>query len=138
MDPRPRRRDPCCSVTWRDTVERFWPENGAKRITLDPEGSAAEAMYDRVDELAPQTEAQRALRSQALNLAANVGQTRLLLLEHMGSWIPLPFLVILVFWLCIIFASFGLFAPRNAAVIAVLGVVGCLRNLPDHRARPVV
>lgn len=106
-----------------DTVERFWPDNGAKqRITLDPEGSAAEAMYDRVDELVPQTEAQRALRSQALNLAINVGQTRLLLLEHMGSSIPLPFLVILVFWLCIIFSSFGLFAPRNATVIAVLGV----------------
>src|SRR6201981_3428310 len=105
------------------TVERFWPEDGGKQgITLDPEGSAAEAMYDRVDELTPQNETQRALRSQALSLAVNVGQTRLLLLEHMGSSIPLPFLVILVFWLCIIFASFGLFAPRNATVIAVLGV----------------
>jgi Protein of unknown function (DUF4239) len=105
-----------------DTVERFWPENGAKHITMDPAGSPAEAMYDRVDGLSPQTEAQRSLRSQALALAVNVGQTRLLLLEHMGSSIPLPFLVILVFWLCIIFASFGLFAPRNATVIAVLGV----------------
>jgi Protein of unknown function (DUF4239) len=105
-----------------ETVERFWPENGAKRITIDPGGSPAEAMYDKVDELAPQSEAQRSLRSQALSLAVNVGQTRLLLLEHLGSSIPLPFLVILVFWLCIIFASFGLFAPRNATVIAVLGV----------------
>jgi Protein of unknown function (DUF4239) len=105
-----------------ETVECFWPENGAKRITIDPGGSPAEAMYDKVDELAPQSEAQRSLRSQALSLAVNVGQTRLLLLEHLGSSIPLPFLVILVFWLCIIFASFGLFAPRNATVIAVLGV----------------
>jgi hypothetical protein len=36
--------------------------------------------------------------------------------------IPVPFLVVLVFGRCIIFASFGLFAPRNATVIAVLGV----------------
>jgi len=35
---------------------------------------------------------------------------------------PLPFLVVLVFWLCIIFASFGLFAPHNGTVIAVLCV----------------
>jgi hypothetical protein len=105
-----------------ETVERFWPENGAKRIAIASGASPAEAMYDKVDELAPQNEAQRALRSQALTLAVNVGQMRLLMLEHMGSSIPLPFLVILVFWLCIIFASFGLFAPRNPTVIAVLGV----------------
>jgi hypothetical protein len=105
-----------------ETVERFWPENGAKRIAIESGTSPAEAMYDKVDELAPQSDTQRALRSQALSLAVNVGQTRLLMQEHMGSSIPLPFLVILVFWLCIIFASFGLFAPRNATVIAVLGV----------------
>jgi hypothetical protein len=105
-----------------ETVERFWPENGPKRTSIQSGASPAEAMYDKVDELTPQNEAQRALRNQALSLAINVGQLRLLMLAHMGSSIPLPFLVILVFWLCIIFASFGLFAPRNATVIAVLGV----------------
>jgi hypothetical protein len=67
-------------------------------------------------------EAQRALRSQAETMALDMGRTRLLLFEHLGSSIPVPFLVVLVFWLCIIFASFGLFAPRNATVIAVLCV----------------
>ena len=57
-----------------------------------------------------------------MTLAADVGRTRLLLFEHLGASIPVPFLVVLVFWLCIIFASFGLFAPRNATVIAVLCV----------------
>jgi nitric oxide reductase large subunit len=33
-----------------------------------------------------------------------------------------PFLVVIVFWLTIIFVSFGLFAPRNAVVVAVLFV----------------
>jgi hypothetical protein len=36
--------------------------------------------------------------------------------------VPVPFLVILVFWLTITFASFGLFAPRHATVLAVLFV----------------
>jgi hypothetical protein len=34
----------------------------------------------------------------------------------------MPFLVVLVFWLCIIFASFGLYAPHNATVVATLCV----------------
>jgi len=62
------------------------------------------------------------MQSQALTLAADIGRTRLLAFEHLGTSIPVPFLVVLVFWLCIIFASFGLFAPRNATVIAVLCV----------------
>ncbi|MGA7634459.1 MAG: hypothetical protein WCB11_27160, partial [Terriglobales bacterium] len=31
-----------------------------------------------------------------------------------------PFLVVLVFWLALIFASFGLFAPTNSTVVGVL------------------
>ena len=33
---------------------------------------------------------------------------------------PVPFLVILLFWLTITFGSFGLFAPPNATVLTVL------------------
>jgi hypothetical protein len=72
--------------------------------------------------LAPQDVERRALRSQAETMALDVGRTRLLLFEHLGTSIPVPFLVVLVFWLCIIFASFGLFAPRNTTVVVVLGV----------------
>jgi hypothetical protein len=62
------------------------------------------------------------LQSQAVTEALDLGRSRLLLFEGLGSSIPVPFLVVLVFWLCIIFASFGLFAPRNATVIAALCV----------------
>ena len=104
------------------TVERFWPTEGAKVIAIDPNASPVEALYDKVEALSPQNEAQRAMQSQAQSLAADVSRTRLLLFENLGSSIPFPFLVVLVFWLCIIFVSFGLFAPRNATVIAVLCV----------------
>ena len=36
----------------------------------------------------------------------------------------MPFLVVLTFWLSVLFASFGLFAPANATVIATLLVCG--------------
>ena len=53
------------------------------------------------------------------------GGRALLLFKNLGSSIPVPFVVVLVFWLCIIFASFGLFAPRNATVCA-LSVAGAI------------
>jgi len=42
--------------------------------------------------------------------------------QQAGNAIQTPLLVVLVFWLAALFASFGLFAPRNANVVAVLGV----------------
>lgn len=41
-------------------------------------------------------------------------QTRWRLIEETGSSISTPFYVVLVFWLAVVFASFGLSAPRNA------------------------
>ena len=104
------------------TIDRFWPAEGVKHIAIDPAASPVEALYDKIEELSPQSDLQRSMQSQALTLAADVARVRLLLFEHLGTSIPVPFLAVLVFWLCIIFASFGLFAPRNATVIAVLCV----------------
>src|SRR5262244_1801786 len=47
------------------TVDRFWPAEGAKRIAIDPNASPVEAFAEKVEELSPQNEAQRLLRSQA-------------------------------------------------------------------------
>jgi hypothetical protein len=104
------------------TVERFWPAEGAKPIAIALGTSSVEALYGKIEELSPQSDVQRALRSQAETMALDVGRTRVLLFEHLGTSIPVPFLAVLVFWLCIIFASFGLFAPRNATVIGVICV----------------
>jgi hypothetical protein len=57
-----------------------------------------------------------------MQIALDLGQARALLLEQNGSSIPRPFLVVLVFWLAVIFTSFGLFAPYNATVVATLFV----------------
>jgi hypothetical protein len=104
------------------TIDRFWPAEGIHPIVIDPAAAPVEALYDKIETLTPQNDAQRSMHSQALTLAADMARTRLLLFEHLGASIPVPFLVVLVFWLCIIFASFGLFAPRNATVIASLCV----------------
>ena len=41
-------------------------------------------------------------------------------IEEQENTIPTPFLVVLILWLAAMFASFGLFAPRNAIAVAVL------------------
>ena len=55
-------------------------------------------------------------------MALHLGRARVLLFAKFGNTIPVPFLVVLVFWLCIIFALFGLFAPKNGTVIAAFFV----------------
>jgi hypothetical protein len=55
-----------------------------------------------------------------MQIGAELGRTRSLLLEQTGGTIPMPFLIVLVFWFTMIFISFGLFAPSNSTVISVL------------------
>ena len=51
--------------------------------------------------------------SQAMSLAAKIGDSRWLLAQQVGQGTPKEFVTLLVFWLALLFASFGLFAPPN-------------------------
>jgi hypothetical protein len=109
------------SVT--DMLQRTWPgedsqsdQTGGKSAT---EGRY-EAVYDRLEELTPKTDAQRTLQAQALKIATDIGQTRWQLFAQKTSSVPAPFLVVMVSWLALIFGSFGLFAPRNATALVAL------------------
>jgi hypothetical protein len=103
-------------------VERVWPAEGGPPTGIAPATSPIEVVYDKIEALSPQNETQRTLRSQGLSIVRGIDRTEVLLFGNLARSIPVPFLVILVFWLCIIFASFGLFAPRNPTVIVVLCV----------------
>jgi hypothetical protein len=82
--------------------------------------AAAAEVFDRIANLSPKTDAQRFVQSRALQLLTGLGDTRLLLNEQARGAISWPFLVVLVFWLTVLFFGFGLFARRNATVIAAL------------------
>lgn len=99
---------------------QMWPESSSRPAESEPTAALGEKFYDEVQQLSPKNEAQRSLQTQALKMTIDLGQTRWLLFEQSGSSIPMPFLVLLVFWVTIIFLSFGLFAPPNATVIATL------------------
>ena len=81
---------------------------------------AAEALVHRIRALVPKDDAQRAFQAQALSLANDVIEARWSVIEYEDNTIPAPFLVIMVFWLSVMFAGFGMFAPRNAISVVVL------------------
>lgn len=97
--------------------------NGANG-NLEQLGQAApvsrEVIFDKIQNLVPHTDAQRSIQAQAQSLAINLGQTRWLLFAQSGTSISTPFLVIVVFWLTVLYLSFGLFAPRNATALITL------------------
>jgi len=97
-----------------------WPEDGQARVETPQPTGALEAIETSVRALSPQNDSQRALQSRALELLGDLEHTRWLLFGGMGNSIQTPFLVVLVLWITVIFMSFGLFAPRNATVVAVL------------------
>jgi hypothetical protein len=49
-----------------------------------------------------------------------MAEVRWLLIEQEVLGIPVPVLLVVLFWLCLLFMSFGLFAPTNVTVTAVL------------------
>jgi hypothetical protein len=104
------------------TVERLWPGDNARPADLTPGEARADfdAFYDKVAGLAPQNDAQRALKARALDITTGLAQTRLRLFTQKDGSIPVPFLVVLVFWLMILMGGCGLLAPRNATVVTVL------------------
>ena len=101
-------------------ITRIWPEHKLPVAELAPTAASGEAVFDMLQQLAPQNEAQRTMKAQALALASELGQMRWLLFEQAGSSISTPLVVIVVFWLAILFFSFGLFAPSNTTAVASL------------------
>jgi hypothetical protein len=100
-------------------IGQYWPTEDSRTSQAQP-SLASEALYDKLQDLSPKNESQRLLQSQALKIAIDLGQTRWLLFAQKSSAISVPFLVVVIFWLTIIFGSFGLFAPRNLVVFATL------------------
>jgi hypothetical protein len=79
-----------------------------------------ENVQDAVVALTPQNERQKYLRTLCLTLSSTMIQARWKLEQRVGHSIPGPFLILLIFWLAIVFASFGLFAQVNPTVIVAL------------------
>jgi hypothetical protein len=104
-------------------VDRMWEEkreyNRQERFEAL---SGSERVYSAIQRLSPKDDAQKLLQARLIQIASDIAQTRMLLFVGSGESMPTPFLVILIFWLVIIFASFSLFSELNTTVIAMFGL----------------
>lgn len=89
---------------------------------LKAPSGGADVLLDKIQELAPEDDRQRSLQAQALSIVLGLGQTRWLQDAQEVTSVSMPLLAVLVFWLTIIFISFGLFAPANGTVVSSLVV----------------
>jgi hypothetical protein len=113
-------------------ISQIWPEENTSVIAgAIGRGAGVEAVQQKLLALSPQNDAQRWLQSTALRISGDIASARWSAFAKLGSSIKWPFLVVVVFWLAVIFASFGLFAPRNISVagalfLAALSVAGSI------------
>jgi hypothetical protein len=110
----------------KSTVEKKLAALGSEGSLGDEKGRrtfvSVEDVQDKIRALAPESDAERWLKERALSVSGDIAQARWFLLDELDSTIPQPFVAIMVFWLMLIFFSYGLFTPRNATVLAVLAL----------------
>jgi hypothetical protein len=82
--------------------------------------AASEAFYAKLQQLSPKDDPQTSLKARAIQVSTDIAQTRLLMFAETDNSLPMPFLVVLVFWLTMIFASFALFAKPSPSIVGLL------------------
>ena len=90
------------------------------KLNTSERRASMEQIQARLRALAPRSDAQRLLQSRAVQLSNDLAQMRWLAIAQGTGSIPTLFLVVLVLWLTIIFAGFGLSTANNSTVVVVL------------------
>jgi ABC-type amino acid transport system permease subunit len=119
--------------------QQLSPEKGKSPPSPKKGIETLESVQHALLALTPKDEEQKYLRTLCVTLSSNLIQERWMLEEHEGHSIPIPFLVLLIFWLAIVFASFGVFTPANATTlvalllcaVAVAGGIALIEDLDD-------
>ena len=103
--------------------EDLFPEDSDKAAKVEKPGAVQQLddIRHALFALKPSDDSQHHVKDRALQLLDEMTDTRwLLAFQQNISPIPLAFLILLVFWLTMLFGTFGLFAPRNVTVAVAL------------------
>jgi hypothetical protein len=108
-------------------VEAMWPADGGPSVdVVSPSmvhaSAPAEEVENQILALAPSTDSQRWFKAEALKLTEETLRARWRVLGNISGSVPRTFLLVVIFWLSMTFASFGLGAPRNATVLTVFAI----------------
>jgi hypothetical protein len=110
-----------------DAARRIWPEDSVATADLAPNVQAGDAFFKEMQALEPKNDGQRALKAQAMSIAVELGELRMLLQAQSIPSVSTMMLVVVVCWLVVIFFASSLLAPPNAmtglALVAAAGSV---------------
>ena len=95
-------------------IRRTWPPDGRQPARLEPNEQMGDAVYAEISRLAPEDEAQRALKTEAVTLMVQLAELRSLVQAQAVSSLSKPLLIALLIWLVVIFLGFTVLAPPNA------------------------
>ena len=99
-------------------VGRLWDHQSAPLKQADARAVGDEGLFEKTQALVPKDDRQRLIQSQAVAQEIALGQTRWLMYEQASTEVPRPLVTVLIFWLTVIFISWGIYAPRNGTVAA--------------------
>jgi hypothetical protein len=105
-------------------LDQLWPQERSTASTAPASVAGWDVLYQKIQALSPTNDAQRSLQAQATSVLVGIGETRWLMYAQASNSVSRPMLAILIFWLTVIFISFGLSAPANATVTSALLVCG--------------
>jgi hypothetical protein len=103
-----------------EAIQQMWPGQMRRPADRTPDVQAGNLAYAALQQLSPQNDMQRVLKSQATTLAGDVAQTRSLLVAQSVPSVSPAMLIILVSWLVVIFVGFSVLAPPNATTVFAL------------------
>jgi hypothetical protein len=101
-------------------TQQLFPEKGQPPPSSQATIVMLEGVQDSILALTPKDARQKYLQTLCTTLSSTLIQARWSLEQRRGHSIPVPFLILLIFWLAIVFASFGLFAPANRTALVTL------------------
>ncbi len=104
-------------------IAQTWIDRGLESAK---DAAASVQLIDEIEgevrSLAPANQVHAEARKNALRIIRDLKRTSRLLSVQQISATPRPFLIVVVFWLCVLFFSHTMFAPLNGTVIAAVFV----------------
>jgi hypothetical protein len=105
-----------------DLLNHVWPKERSAASTWTPGSKSGIEVYEAIQKLSPKDENQRSEKALALGMTIELGQMRWKSASRIRSSTAIPLMIVEITWATIIFASFGLLAPRNMMIIISLGI----------------
>lgn len=111
-----------------DILQTVWHEGtGSDAVEVDMNSLrqrrfGIELVQEQLFGLPAENDKQRDLKAQAISVSFDIAQGHWQLVEQLEGRLQWAFLAMVIFWLTVVFVSFGVFAPRNASVVAALFV----------------